>query len=628
MNITNNFNQSPIEDQKSFDLDAFIDSASQSPRVKDLPEPTTAEAVLNADLKNAQDIKVPETPEFLNPAYSTTGQGENDIANDEAVVEPSFTIDEPLKPKEPNKFLNVDWNQQIKMTPEEPVDNSQAESNVGQEKQIGKIEQMQLRVNLRNAVDQFNKITAQAARLVADIENKGGNEGEIPRINITQVLEDPRLHDPRVSSSVKSRFLQELTEKLKNETSKTETGEYENVIQQIGPAKAEVSKALEALLAHTNKSEDVKRIRTTLADIIFETNETISFKQDLEAICINKESEIDEQSREPEKESDPLPNVSTEIIDTINKIGEKKVNEGLSVDSNQLSVGEEKENEGLSVISDQLSVEDKNTATEKIEPASPEKPKFEEFVKFGPEGNKVSEDTEIHDEVSLSPTAGNVDLSSDILAHLKRGDGVPNETKIVNLTQRDLDNTINPTHAIKARLEDLKNTPQNLQPGSSDMFGSDNSDNTPPIRDVDNRSIASSSQPEPLDSHDENKIPVPTESPAKNVFPIEKGPDLEVPKKPEAIIEIKPNETTMPAAPAERGPDLVEEREDVTEPLKNEQVINSETEPVVKKSGLFERMRNFLHTDNPTASEAGMLEREVGSTRAKATEVLAEQKEM
>jgi len=600
---------------------SFQELADQFRAKEHSVEPKTAEAVLNADLKNAEDIKVPETPEFFNPAYSTTDQGENDIIDDATKAESGFTVDEPLKPKEPNKFLNVDWKKPINILPGKPVDYSLENRTPDSEKQIGKIEQMQLRVNLRNAVDQFNKITAQAARLVADIENKGGNEGEIPRINITQVLEDPRLHDPRVSSSVKSRFLHELTEKLKNENSKVETDQYKNVLQEIEPAKTEVSKALEALLVQTKNSLDVKRIRTTLADIIFETNETISFKQDLEAICINKEAELEEQLDKSKNNIDQLPNVSNGIVDNINKIGERKENEGLSVDSNQLSVG------------------DKDAATERIEPAQPAEPKFEEFVKFGPDGNKASEDTTKHEEVSLSPTNG--DINSAVLSNLKRGDGESNETGVVNLTMNDLDNQINPTHEIRARVEAIKNTPQNLPTGSVDMFGSDNSDNSEPIRDVNNTSI---DQPG-ITNLFENKTSVLAEPPVsvgtspdgslggkvvqpKEIQGAQELPEpetLETPNKELKIIEeVKPS-ADIPIT--EKGPDLVAEPQNMTEPIDNIPAANSKTEPALRKSGLAVMFNKFLHLNHLTADSASKLEQNVGSIRAATTEKLAEQKE-
>lgn len=587
MNTLNIGNNQAIKtpELKDFDLEAFIDSA---PEISD----SKTGSVFDNDIKNAQKVEVPEAREFFNSSDKANNQQKN--------IEPEFTIDQPEAPKKEKDFLDINWNQSIGKPKEEPLGESSTETVVAEEKTISKLEEMQLKAELKHAVDQYNEIIAKAVRLQKDIESKGGNDGEIPKVNIANVLEDPRLHDPRVSSAVKSRLLQELTQKLENEDSKSETDEYEKIIKDIEPAKTKVSDALEAVMAKTLSSVDVEKVRLSMVNLVVEDEVTASHKQDWEAICINRKAEIDE-----------LPNVSPGIIESIDEIGKKKAEEAIISDksANTESVvqqpvigGEDKaDNQQDSILE---KVQDKDVKTEKTEdpgviaPASgienSQVSKFEEFASIDETGKIVTEDSTEHAEIDLSKSKGNVELTATSLAGLKKGDGNTENTGVVNLSKEDLGHTIeiNPTHPIRDRVEALKKAEQSL-PEDGDLFGPSKE----PITDIDHKPLGS-----------DNKI-------------IEEAKDKKLPgteKKEQDVV-----------VATEKGPDLVALSPDETEKVVKPKEINSEAKPVEhKRVGLFEKFGRILGLgkDNTfTTDKISKIEEDVMRTRSSTVEESAEQ---
>lgn len=404
-------------------------------------------------LEDAKKVEVSEAREYFD--------GSDKKFNSE------FTIDD-----QPEKAHSASFDNEV-------LDKSTTEYAGAPESKLSKTEEMHLKANLKHAVDSYNEIIAQAVRLQKDLEAKGGNNWEISKVKITSILEDTRLHDPRVPSSVKSRMLQDLKENLKSQDSKDEAGAYDDKLKEIEPANLKVSETLDSILAKTSDISDVEKIRLSMAGLVVEDPITLAHKQDWDAICINRKAQIEDQMVSASGIADETigqPQKPISIIEQIDEIDEK--------DRPDSGAGDR---DLLNAIPVSLSETNKevNIATESQ--STMEKPKFQEFANIGSDGRIISEDPKEHTEVDLSQKEEGVNLSSADIAGLKRGDGTTDTTGIVNLSRSDLENPLelsNPTHKIKERISALKEAPQVIDKSE---FNFDE------VTDIDNKSLGVSS---------------------------------------------------------------------------------------------------------------------------------------
>lgn len=581
-----------------------------------------SEIVLNSDLVSAKKIEVSDARDFFDANDRASGPKEQEEDADGAGsddIEVGFTIDQP---KAATKSKNI--------FSDKVVDTSTKEQAGSPEKAVNKLEEIRLKADLKHAIDKYNEIIAQAVRLQKDLESKGGIGGEIPKTNIAKILEDPRLHDPRVSSAVKSRLLNELTERLKRTEDKTESEEYEKAIKEIEPANMKVSEALDALLSKTLNQQDAERIRLSMAGLVVEDDVTAAHKQDWDAICINRKAEIDEEASEstPAGQSTDkaieLP-VSAKIIDQIKsgdqskKIGERSF-AGAQDDKN---VGHDNKPGGAATkLSTAVPSLVKNLETAQADQASgPEKtdalhemvpglektdaiikppisptttePAFKEFADIGPGGDITSEDTTEHAEIDLAESKGNVDLSAADLAKIKRGDGDVDGTGVINLSKNDLETPLeipNPTIKIKDRISELKKTPQRLSQEDYNFHQVTDVDNKPlGIGDEVSKGITVKSETDAPKESQEDKAAVPD---SKNE---------EARKSPEPVAELRTSE--------EDGANK--------EPVR---LVKAEI-ALPKKARLFEGFKKFLKIgDNVNAKTASAFDQEVMKTRSGAAD--------
>ena len=272
-------------------------------------------------------------------------------SSDAAQDDSGFTIDNPeelKKKREPFylKPLFIDKSE---------VKNTPSPKEPKQEAPLSKMEELTIKAELKHAVDQYIEIMAQVVKLQNKLESEGGIGGEIPRVKIIDVLEDPRLHDPRVPSSVKSRLLEELSREVKGPDTKKETEEYESKIKEIEPAKTRVSDALDLILSKTAEIEDVERIRNSMASLVVEDDVTGVHKQEWDVACITREDEIITLRDKPVVISRPKEEVSPAIVKQIDETEAKHEADQPDAKADEIIVGSEqlaKESEEADTIED------------------------------------------------------------------------------------------------------------------------------------------------------------------------------------------------------------------------------------------------------------------------------------
>jgi len=421
---------------------------------------------------------------------------------------------------------------------------------------VSRSEEVKLKIGLRSAIDEYLIVMKDLIKTQKELEAKGDTDNEIPRIDIIKTLEDPRLHDPRVPSTVKSRLLEGLNRKLKEVDDKELETKYNDLISRVEPAAQKISDALEAVLATVHSREQLEMIKASLSKLIIDVDETKVHRQTWDAIIATKEGDL------------AAPNQEWMAKDTD---GEKATSqEGMTPD--QI---------GKAEITD----DGKSTGTLTEDEKQPKKgvPQgFQEFDTVDPAGEVVKAASNVTEEENVNQKNIITPQQKEILT----GEKDKEVEGVVNFMPEDLNNTVEVSQRenrggdevaqIKKRIEDQKASSQVQQPDdTSDIFdlGSEKTEE-PTLTDVDNN---------PLAGTGEVITPtIPTEAQQKN----ESQTVAQTTVKPEEVKGSIISSDKEPNPPAPQI-DNKESKEDSTP-----EVAHFTTES--KKSSLFDSFKQIL----------------------------------
>ncbi len=160
--------------------------------------------------------------------------------------------------------------------------------------------EIELKNNLKNSIDEYNKIVGKIVKLRESMPKAGESDG-IPRKLVIGILESAELRDPRKSNAVKTRFLDAQLEQFKGKEFEKEAEELEESLNAIPEAREQVGLTLKKLLDNINDSYGVERIRLYLIDNINDQFDERDI-QNWTWQCTVRKKEIWDNSRNTQKE--------------------------------------------------------------------------------------------------------------------------------------------------------------------------------------------------------------------------------------------------------------------------------------------------------------------------------------